>query len=522
MTRLVRALLAAGSGLLLLLAHPALADTPKKETNCTDGIDNDGDSLIDCFDADCYGNPACKSSGGPENSDRLCSDGVDNDGDGAIDCEDLDCQRLGVTVCKGSWQGPLSGTGIKPRKTSKGPSTKLPTLGKGMSVEDLLGKGPDKDGERNDFVCSDGIDNDGDGMIDCEDYGCRFDPSVTVCQTHAAGIRFSVAAHVSHSVDFESESNNKMETRFSKLQLRAFGNIPGINNSFFLISIRAENTVRLTFATFEVPLYKNHRLNINSGSGGLSNGLVLGTQKRIMLDAPFYLYSAFESGNGASLEVNGPILQGTLDYRLFVSGGSGRFDGNVGGRFFKFDELNYAWAAGGQLAYFAVGRFDRWDTRFLYTEVPLALSFYLGGRFDTREAERFPAVNLSIMFRFWRFIAVAEGYFKYELNFKSTQISGNVTAGMLLIPKWLMLAADIGTFRAFNFDLPADITAVKKDELKRINDEFQWRVALHLFVYRNTGVFSLLYRDRFVEDYNLKIGNDLRQRELRVEAQYRF
>jgi len=80
---------------------------------CDDGIDNDADGFIDCFDADCVGNPSCF-----EGDDLTCSDGVDNDGDGTIDCADIDC--FGVGVC---------GTEI----------------------------------------CDDLIDNDGDGLIDCAD-----------------------------------------------------------------------------------------------------------------------------------------------------------------------------------------------------------------------------------------------------------------------------------------------------------------------------------------------------------------
>ncbi|HEY9008916.1 MAG TPA: hypothetical protein VIM75_22430, partial [Ohtaekwangia sp.] len=31
-----------------------------QETNCGDGIDNDGDGFVDCFDGDCRGNSLCK------------------------------------------------------------------------------------------------------------------------------------------------------------------------------------------------------------------------------------------------------------------------------------------------------------------------------------------------------------------------------------------------------------------------------------------------------------------------------
>jgi len=51
---------------------------------CGDGVDNDRDGRLDCFDvADCAGDPIC----GPE----VCDDGVDNDTDWRVDCVDDDC-----------------------------------------------------------------------------------------------------------------------------------------------------------------------------------------------------------------------------------------------------------------------------------------------------------------------------------------------------------------------------------------------------------------------------------------------
>jgi cysteine-rich repeat protein len=49
---------------------------------CDDGIDNDGDRLIDCEDADCA--ESCQG-------DEICDDGVDNDDDALTDCDDPDC-----------------------------------------------------------------------------------------------------------------------------------------------------------------------------------------------------------------------------------------------------------------------------------------------------------------------------------------------------------------------------------------------------------------------------------------------
>lgn len=76
---LTLALVAFGGG-----GGPGCGDSTP-ETRCGDGVDNDGDGLIDCEDGDCATTPEC-----PEVD---CEDGVDNDGDGLTDCEDDDCER---------------------------------------------------------------------------------------------------------------------------------------------------------------------------------------------------------------------------------------------------------------------------------------------------------------------------------------------------------------------------------------------------------------------------------------------
>jgi subtilisin family serine protease len=124
---------------------------------CGDGIDNDCDDLVDADDPDCSGqnngcvdytvkdlcnsDPSCAWSGSPKNgtcvedsgscdptsSDEigLCSDGLDNDCDSLIDASDPDCEDPGNTG----------------------------TEGKGDT-------------------CSDGVDNDSDGLVDCADPDC--------------------------------------------------------------------------------------------------------------------------------------------------------------------------------------------------------------------------------------------------------------------------------------------------------------------------------------------------------------
>tara|TARA_Y100000310_G_scaffold333762_1_gene411970 strand:+ start:220 stop:2175 length:1956 start_codon:yes stop_codon:yes gene_type:complete len=90
------------------------------ETDCSDGIDDDGDGEIDCGDSDCVGDSACV---------EICDDGIDNDGDSLIDCLDSDC--AGDSAC----------------------------------VE----------------ICDDGFDNDGDGLDDCLDSDCVGNVACVTC-----------------------------------------------------------------------------------------------------------------------------------------------------------------------------------------------------------------------------------------------------------------------------------------------------------------------------------------------------
>ena len=54
---------------------------------CGNGVDDDGDGLQDCEDAECIGDPSCVED---------CDNGTDDDGDGVADCLDDDCWGLGA------------------------------------------------------------------------------------------------------------------------------------------------------------------------------------------------------------------------------------------------------------------------------------------------------------------------------------------------------------------------------------------------------------------------------------------
>ena len=63
---------------------------PPFETYCDNGIDDDGDGLIDCEDPDCYNSNSCTV--------EICDNGIDDDLDGWADCDDSECFALAVCL----------------------------------------------------------------------------------------------------------------------------------------------------------------------------------------------------------------------------------------------------------------------------------------------------------------------------------------------------------------------------------------------------------------------------------------
>jgi hypothetical protein len=106
----------------------------RRETNCSDSLDDDFNGKTDCLDPQCEGRfcgtgCACKALG---KSEASCNDGADNDGDAMSDCTDPDCDGLSC------------GTGCTCRAG----------------------------GIKREAGCNDAHDNDADGMIDCADADC--------------------------------------------------------------------------------------------------------------------------------------------------------------------------------------------------------------------------------------------------------------------------------------------------------------------------------------------------------------
>lgn len=150
---------------------------------CMDGLDNDGNGFIDCADFSCARStdPAitdvCARFG--ELGLDTCSDGRDNDGNGFIDCADFSCQFIIADQ-----PGSCASTSECPNGQScfRGACLRL-----SAACFETWSVDRDRDStitdattdERRAMVfraCTDGVDNDGDGFTDCEDWECNHNP----------------------------------------------------------------------------------------------------------------------------------------------------------------------------------------------------------------------------------------------------------------------------------------------------------------------------------------------------------
>jgi len=176
---------------------------------CSDWIDNDEDGLTDCDDPDCVDDPACiptvdcsqftsqASCVGHEECfwDRQvevcenrvaedCSNGIDDDGDGMTDCDDADCD--GSMDCMVDCYSITDSTECDQTEGCEW-DYEYNECDESCDCDttDACDEGCDCDpdcevpgGEH--AMCSDGIDNDEDGMTDCDDPDCGDNPDCWV------------------------------------------------------------------------------------------------------------------------------------------------------------------------------------------------------------------------------------------------------------------------------------------------------------------------------------------------------
>lgn len=155
---------------------------------CNDGCDNDGDGFIDCGeDFGCEGaacTPVCAEDQlGPENTPERCSDGCNNDPEtnNFIDCRDRSCAALPLCmeVVAEENSNPACSDGIDNNGNGftdcedfgcfRAARDGMPATGRAVCLQEITNA-----------ACSDGMDSDGDGDTDCADSDCQGD-AIVVC-----------------------------------------------------------------------------------------------------------------------------------------------------------------------------------------------------------------------------------------------------------------------------------------------------------------------------------------------------
>jgi len=172
-------------------AHTVGCGLPENDAaSCSDGLDNDNDGYFDCNDYDCSGSSdaaIAELCDDMESGVGECTDGVDNDGDGRVDCGDDECaqstEQAIIVHCNGMETSVLQCSDMIDNdqddyvdcadfdcSMSTDPAVQELCMGaSGLQEPPVMGGAGAEDTLQ---TCSDMIDNDQNGFIDCEDFGC--------------------------------------------------------------------------------------------------------------------------------------------------------------------------------------------------------------------------------------------------------------------------------------------------------------------------------------------------------------
>lgn len=173
---------------------------------CGNGIDDDGNGLIDCFDAACFGADCAENCSlpGDEDGDGLadcadedcvsgvcaedCGNGLDDDGDGRVDCDDSACWgEACVEDCATLFDEDGDGAAGCADSDCFGDACAEDCSTTADEDGDTLGGCLDPDcwlpGSGCAELCDGGEDEDGDGAVDCADSGCFGPGCAEDCRT---------------------------------------------------------------------------------------------------------------------------------------------------------------------------------------------------------------------------------------------------------------------------------------------------------------------------------------------------
>jgi hypothetical protein len=140
---------------------------PFGSLSCANGLDDDCDGLTDVADPDCAA-PA-----------EVCDNGVDDNGNGLVDCADLQCEGANLGACDTGLPGVCAaGTafcqgGAPVCLQNQQAEPEICTDGLDNDCDGLTDAADPDCQVPVEQACFDGIDNDADGLIDCADPDCN-------------------------------------------------------------------------------------------------------------------------------------------------------------------------------------------------------------------------------------------------------------------------------------------------------------------------------------------------------------
>lgn len=151
-------------------------NTRKAEFACGNANDDDGDGSRDCGDPDCDGascGMGCTCTGLLP-KEILCDDGLDNGGNAGADCDDLDCDTLACgagCVCTGRARTETLCDDNVDNDGNHGADCADVADCEGAIIRQPAGQVPSAiciGGQSRETDCANSVDDNGDGRIDCK------------------------------------------------------------------------------------------------------------------------------------------------------------------------------------------------------------------------------------------------------------------------------------------------------------------------------------------------------------------
>lgn len=218
------------------------------ETDCSDGIDNNDNGLIDCLDSSCEGIDSCEFE-----LELSCEDSFDNDGDGDVDCSDSDCSSSNNCIVQSLRQGLV---GYWPFEETSG-----------TTAVDYSGNGKNGFCTNMGVSCSSTTGKVGnafsfDGSNDYIDIGISGLPISSSNRTVCLWAKTDVASGYDWTIGYGStgiRSSFALGTQGTNLDLSAFGNDLVVNNFW---TIGTWKFICGEYNGTHAMLYTNGQLNI--------------------------------------------------------------------------------------------------------------------------------------------------------------------------------------------------------------------------------------------------------------------